>query len=125
MTDNLRQITPFMHVPDLAVALNWFALLGFQPEFHGGDYAYVSRDGVGVRVLQSCDENGAPFAPHRGFAYYVDVENVDALFDEIAPRLHAAGIEFFQLVNQSYGQREFMIRAPDGNTFVFGANLKG
>jgi catechol 2,3-dioxygenase-like lactoylglutathione lyase family enzyme len=117
---NIAQITPFMHVPSLDAALEWFSLLGFEPAFHEGNYAYVTRDGVSVRVLESTQEDCTPYPPHRGFAYYVDVRDVRALFDEIAPRLHVAGVEFMGPVDQGYGQREFMIRAPDGNVFVFG-----
>jgi catechol 2,3-dioxygenase-like lactoylglutathione lyase family enzyme len=124
MSLKLHQITPFLHVPDLEAALRWFELLGFQPEFRQANYAYVSRDGVALRVLESVQEDGAPFPPHRGFAYYVDCEDVDALYAEIAPRLHQAGVEFFALVDQAYNQREFMIRAPDGNVFVFGMAIR-
>lgn|SRR3990167_11013509 len=115
-----HQITPFMHVPDMQAAIDWFAVLGFEPAFRQWNYAYVSRAGVSVRVLESCAEDGAPFPPHRGFAYYVDVEDVDTLYAELAPRLTAAGIEFEGLRDQEYHQRELMIRAPDGNVFVFG-----
>jgi hypothetical protein len=119
-----QQITPFMHVPELESALAWFALLGFDVQFREFNYAYVSRGGVAVRVLESCDEDGAPFAPHRGFAYYVDVEDVDVLHTELAPRMTLAGVEFIGPVDQSYEQRELMIRAPDGNVFVFGAPIR-
>lgn len=117
---NIAQITPFMHVPDINAALSWFSLLGFKPAFRADNYAYVSRDTVSVRVLESTQEDCAPFPPHRGFAYYVDVRDVRVIFDEIAPRLRRAGVEFHELKDQEYGQREFMIRAPDGNVFVFG-----
>lgn len=118
------QITPFMHVPDLEAALAWFALLGFEPTFRMQNYAYVSRGAVAVRVLESVDSSGAPFTPHMGFAYYVDVENMDAVHAELAPRLAAAGVEFMGPTDQSYQQREFMVRAPDGNVFVFGAPIR-
>jgi len=117
---NLMQITPFVHVPDLSAALEWFDLLGFSPLFQQGNYAYVSREGVGVRVLESTAEDGTAFPPHRGFSCYVDVRDVDAIFAEVAPRLHLAGVEVMGPVNQPYNQRELMIRSPDGNVFVFG-----
>lgn len=118
------QITPFMHVPDLEAALAWFDLLGFEIQFREFNYAYVSRGGVAVRVLESVGGDGAPFPPHRGFAYYVDVGDVDAIHAELAPRLTAASVEFMGPVDQSYRQRELMIRAPDGNVFVFGAPIR-
>jgi hypothetical protein len=74
--------------------------------------------------MVSTPDEGGSWPPHRGFAYYVDVADVDALYSEIAPRLHMAGVEFMGPVNQVYHQREFMIRAPDGNVFVFGAPIR-
>ena len=120
---NIIRITPFMQVPDLLAARAWFGLLGFRTLFRISNYAYVARDEVAVRVLESRQEDGAAFSPHRGFAYYVDVRDVDAIFTELTPRLEKAGIEFKGPVDQHYHQREFMIRAPDGNIFVFGQGL--
>lgn len=117
---NIVQITPFMHVPDLEAALNWFALIGFEPLFRQADYAYVARGPVAVRVLESRDETGACHVPHEGFACYVDVQDVDAVHREVAAKLAAASVEVMGPVDQAYGQRELMIRAPDGNVFVFG-----
>ena len=120
---NIIHITPFMHVADMPAALAWFELLGFSPLFRMSNYAYVGRDEIGVRVLESRQEDGAAFPPHRGFAYYVDVRDVDAVVAELAPRLEKAGVEFKGPVDQHYRQREFMIRAPDGNVFVFGQGI--
>ena len=117
------QIAPVMHVPDMEAALNWFALLGFVPEFRQWNYAYVRRIGVSVRVLESRDSAGAPFPAHGGFACYVDVDDVDEVHAELAPKLTAARVEFTGPVDQSYQQRELLIRAPDGNVFVFGAPI--
>jgi catechol 2,3-dioxygenase-like lactoylglutathione lyase family enzyme len=119
----LIQITPFMHVPDLEAALTWFAMLGFEVQFREHNYAYVSCGSAAVRVLESFGDDGAPFTPHKGFAYYVDVEDVDAIHKELAPKLAAASVEFNGPVDQPYRQRELMIRAPDGNVFVFGAPI--
>jgi len=120
---NLAQITPFMHVADMNSALDWFELIGFQALFRDANYAYVSRDGIGVRVLESRGEDGAPHVPHRGFAYYIDVHDVDAIHAEVAAKLAAAGVEVHGPMNQEYRQRELMIRAPDGNVFVFGQGI--
>lgn len=119
----IQQITPFMHAPDLEQALQWFALLGFEARFRHANYAYVARGVAAVRILESRAADGTPFPSHRGFAYYVDVEDVDAIVGELRPKLEAARIEFVGPVDQDYGQREFMIRAPDGGVFVFGQAL--
>ncbi|MCU0649717.1 MAG: hypothetical protein MUF00_17135 [Gemmatimonadaceae bacterium] len=100
MTGNTHQITPFMHVADFERALRFLTeTLGFTAFFNDGGYAYLEREGAGLRLLQNSDpaELGVP---HGGFAYYIDVRD------------------------QPYGQRELMIRAPDGNLIVFGASIE-
>jgi len=121
---NIRQITPFMHVDDIQKAFDFFALLGFECLYQERGYAYFERGPAAVRVMVSTPDAGGAWPPHRGFAYYVDVADVDALVAEIAPKLHVAGVEFMGPRDQPYFQREFMIRAPDGNVFVFGAPIK-
>jgi predicted lactoylglutathione lyase len=118
--DNIRQITPFMHVADLQQAFDFFACIGFECLYQERTYAYFQRGHAAIRVLLSTDDDGAAFPAHRGFAYYVDVDDVDAIVAETAPKLDARGIERVGPRDQPYGQREFMIRAPDGNVFVFG-----
>lgn len=122
---NCRQITPFMHAADLGAAVRWFALIGFHPRFQQSNYAYVEREGVGFRLMQSAQDDGAPFPPHRGFAYYVDCGDVDAIVRETLPGLKAAGVKTLGPINQAYNQREFIIEAPDGNMFVFGQAIPG
>jgi hypothetical protein len=123
--DNIRQITPFMHVADLRSAFEFFTLLGFDCPYQEAGYAYFVRGVAAIRVLQSTRGDGAPFPPHRGFAYYVDVDDVDAIVRELKPKLDAAGIETMGPRDQPYRQREYMIRAPDGNVFVFGQASRG
>ena len=48
----------------------------------------------------------------------------DAIVAELKPKLETAGVEFMGPKDQTYNQREFMIRAPDGNVFVFGQGIK-
>jgi catechol 2,3-dioxygenase-like lactoylglutathione lyase family enzyme len=118
---NIVQVTPFMHVADLEAAVRFFEdTLGFATSFRVDGYAYVEREGAGVRIQSHSDalELGIP---HRGFAYYFDVRDIDALTAELAPKL--AGLTAGSVhgpVDQGYGQRELMIRAPDGNLIVFG-----
>lgn len=118
---NIFRITPFLHVPDIDAALHFFTeILGFTCYFRQGTYAYVQREVAAFRILQNQGDDGAP-PGNRRFAYYCDVEDVDALHAELKPKLDAlpAG-DVHGPVNQHYGQRELMIVAPDGNLIVFG-----
>lgn len=114
-----EQVTPFMHVPDLGEALDFFTdVLGFKVLFRLPDYAYIQREAVGFRLL---DASGCPPRGDGRFAYYVDVRDVDALYAELKPKLaalppgHVHGPE-----DKDYGQRELLVRAPDGDLIAFG-----
>ena len=127
MTDNIIRITPFMHVPDIEAAIAFFRdILGFTVHFHAHNYAYVQRETAAFRLLENeCPEDGAP-PGNRRFAYYIDVENVDGLLAELKPKLDTLPQgDVHGPVDQPYGQREFMVLAPDGNLVVFGQSIAG
>jgi catechol 2,3-dioxygenase-like lactoylglutathione lyase family enzyme len=118
---NFIQITPFMHVPDIEAAVRFFVdLLGFETLFRADDYAYVEREGAGIRLLQNHRQDGAP-PGNRRFAYYIDVRDVDALYAELKPRLDALPSgDVHGPADKPYGQRELLVLAPDGNLIAFG-----
>ena len=115
---NLKQVTPFIYVPNLEAAIAFFESLGFQHLYRMNDYAYVHREGVGFRMLEQPND----WKPaERRFAHYVDVEDVDALFAELKPVLDKMPAkDVHGPVDQEYRQREFMVLAPDGGLLVFG-----
>lgn len=115
------QITPFMHVEDLAQALAFFTdVLGFEVPYRQPGYAYVEREGCGIRILENDPVDGG-LPGNRRFAYYIDVRDVDALHAELKPRLDAlpAG-DVHGPADKPYRQRELLVRAPDGNLIAFG-----
>ncbi len=122
MSGNTFQITPFMHVVDLHETVKFFTdVLGFTAVINQGGYAYLDREGAGLRVLGHRNDPEEVGAPHRGFGYYIDVRDLDVVLGELGPKL--AGLPEGDVVgpkDQSYGQRELMIRVPDGNVLVFG-----
>ena len=126
MTGNTLRITPFMHVEDLNSAAAFMTdILGFEIRFFDGPggYAYVCREGAGIRILASANaaERGKP---HGGFQYYIDVRNLDVVLDQIGEKLEQLPEgTVIGPRDQPYGQRELMIRAPDGNLIVFGQAL--
>lgn len=123
---NFVQITPFIHIPDLDAALGFFIdLLGFVVLFRQPGYAYVEREGCGIRLMQNHGDDGAP--PGNGrFAYYIDVRDVDALYRELRPKLDTLPPgDVVGPIDQPYGQRELLVRAPDGNLLAFGQAIGG
>lgn len=124
MPDNTIQITPFMHVADLEATVRFFTdVLDFTCPYRVADYAYVEREGAGIRI-QSHDDSSELGTPHRGFAYYIDVRDLDVVIEQLGPRLKALPPgDVYGPVDQEYKQRELLIRAPDGNLVVFGQAL--
>lgn len=120
----VEQITPFMHVRDLAAALDFFVnTLGFRVAYREESYSYVTLGKAAIRILEvDCDEEAPPL---NGFRYYIDVADADAVHAALKPKLdllpagHVMGPK-----DQTYGQRELMIRAPDGGVLVFGAAIR-
>lgn len=118
---NFIHVTPFMHVDNLDRALTFFTdILGFETPFRVADYAYVQRETVGFRILQQRGDDGAPPGSRR-FAYYIDVRDVDQLYRELKPKLDTLPKgDVYGPVDQSYGQRELLVLAADGNLPAFG-----
>ena len=121
MTGNTIQITPFMHVAEVDPAVRFFVdILGFTALVHARDYAYVEREGAGIRIQAHDDEKELP-AGTGGFAYYIDVRDLALVEAQLKDALAALPPgDVHGPVDQHYGQRELMIRAPDGNLVVFG-----
>jgi catechol 2,3-dioxygenase-like lactoylglutathione lyase family enzyme len=110
-----------MHVADLERALTFFTdILGFETPYRVANYAYVQRETVGFRILEEKGDDGA--APgNRRFAYCIDVRDVDQLYTELKPKLDTLPKgDVYGPVNQTYGQRELLVLAPDGNLLAVG-----
>lgn len=118
---NTLQITPFMHVADVGAAVRFFVgVLGFTVLVDDERYACVEREGAQIRI-QWHDRPDELGVPHGGFAYYIDVRDLSKVLDAMGPSLAALPDDHvYGPVDQPYGQRELMIRAPDGNLVVFG-----
>lgn len=124
---NTIGITPFMHVRDLEAALAFVCgTLGFEEVVRvGGGYAYVEREGAGLRIMAYRDAHVFESGRDR-YAYYVDVRDLDALFAELRERLAALpGEDVHGPADKPWGQRELLVRAPDGQLFVFGQAIAG
>ena len=121
---NFLQVTPFLHVPDIEAAIAFFVdRLGFEVQFRLPGYAYVHRETVGVRMLQL--ERGEAPSNRRRFAHYVDVRDVDGLYEELKPKLSDLPAKDVRGPgDQEYGQRELMIVAPDGDLIVVGQAIR-
>ncbi|QSX75117.1 VOC family protein [Lysobacter arenosi] len=117
----VHQITPFLHVPDLQEALAFFCKLGFELRFRESNYAYIELAGCGLRLLEEPARRLTADGKAR-VAVYIDVADIDALHDELAPALASLpGDRVEPLMNRPWRQREFQVRMPDGDWLTFGA----
>ena len=69
---NIMQVTPFMLVPKLDDAIEFMTdVLGFAVDYREPGYAYVSREGAGLRMME--EGPGNPVQPGtRRFAVAFD-----------------------------------------------------
>ncbi|MEM9782070.1 MAG: VOC family protein [Pseudomonadota bacterium] len=119
----LAGIAPIVAVADPDAAAEWLiARLGFEQRSadDGNTYRLVARDGAALVLVGPGDrESLAATAKHS--SAYVWVEDLDAFWAEIAPRLadlpEGSVRAPFQ---QPYGMRECHVKGPDGVLLMFG-----
>lgn len=118
------QVTPFMHVANLDAAVDFFdSVLGFSVPYRVAGYAYVEREGCGVRIMEARGDD-MPGPGNRAFRYYFDVRDVDALYSELKPKLdRLPPKDVHGPADKPYGQRELLILAPDGDLVAFGSPI--
>ena len=122
---NIEHVTPFLLVPDLEAAIDFFTrVLGFTARYQVDNYAYLSLDSVGLRIL--AERTATPVTRDRArTTVYIDVHDVDALFAELQPRLASLVPDDVQApANQSWGMRELSVRMPDGHWLTFGQEIQ-
>ncbi|QFT93514.1 Glyoxalase-like domain protein [Roseovarius sp. THAF9] len=114
-------ITPFVFTRDLAASCEFFESLGFAPGLVQPDlgYAYCTGHGHALRVLQV-----SPEAEIGEQMIYLDVDDIDAFYDELRPVLDdMPEARVRPPFNQDYGQREFHVKDPDNCLLLFGSRI--
>jgi len=77
-----------IHVIDSDEAVRFFVEnLGFTAVVHQPGYAYLDREGAGLRVMGHKDQPEEIGSPHGGFAYYIDVRDVGVVLEQIGDKL--------------------------------------
>lgn len=116
------QITPFFGVSSLERAIAFYRdVLGFSIWSPGGGYAYAQQERVAIRLLEL--DADAPHSPGSSHAY-IDITHVDRLFAILEAKLQVGAPDRFGPPrDQSYDQREFWVRDPDGNLLTFGQGI--
>lgn len=117
----VQQITPFLHVPNMEAALDFFCrTLPFEVKFRHSNYAYLEMAGAGLRMLEEPTRRLTPDGKAR-VSVYIDVQDVDTLFAEIRTRLEQLPEgSWYPPQDQTWEQREFQVRMPDGDWMTVG-----
>jgi catechol 2,3-dioxygenase-like lactoylglutathione lyase family enzyme len=113
-----------MHVRDLGAAIAFLErVLGFETVVRMPEYAYLEREGAGLRVMERPDAMVFPADCGR-FAYYIDVRDVDSIHEALKAKLDALPEGHVHgPADKPYGQRELIVRVPDNQLLVFGAEI--
>ena len=125
-TTRLHQATHFLHVPDMEAALDFLTrVLRFEVRYRHANYAYLEWRPIGLRVLEERSRVRAVPGVDARMTLYVDVEDVDELFNELKPGLETlAASDVVGPEDHWYGQRELHVRLPDGHWVAFGQGVK-
>lgn len=107
-----------MAVKDLKKSADYYQQkLGFQSLWADEYWHFLSR-GKFVVMLGECSDDRSAFETnnHSYFAY-IDVENIDALYEEFQNK----EVEIpSSIEDKPWGQREFSVRTIDGHRIMFG-----
>lgn len=119
---NTIQITPFLGVRDLDASLAFYTkILDFGAFAVGGGYAYLERERAAIRLLQVSPDDVPTI---HTLSCYIDVHDVDDEVARLDARLHTLPPDRWQgPINQSYNQRELIVRDPDNHLIIFGQGL--
>ncbi len=121
----LHQITPFVPCTSLDRQVEFYRdILGFTVGFQADNYAFLRRDDVAVRLVE-VDADVDLSAPEREGSFYIDVQDIDALYADLEPKLKKLPPARVRApFNQDYGQREFHVSDEDCTLIFFGEGIR-
>ena len=117
----LHQITPFVPCASLDRQISFYRdMLGFALGFQAENYAFMRRDDVAIRLIE-VDATVDLSLPERQGSFYIDVRDIDALYQSLEPRLRRLPEGRVRApFDQDYGQREFHVIDEDCTLIFFG-----
>lgn len=96
--------------------------LGFKTLWSdGGSWQLLYREKF-IVMLGECPDDAPAFeTANHSYCAYIDVENIDALYNEYRSK----EVDISEIADETWGQREFSIRTIDGHRIRFGEEIKG
>ena len=99
-------------------------ILGFKVGFQADNYAFLKRDDVAIRLVE-VDGDVDLSHPEREGSFYIDVEDIDALYASMQPELQKLPPARVRApFDQGYGQREFHVADEDCTLIFFGEAIR-
>lgn len=96
------------------------SVLGFETWWKGDGWHFLKRDTFMVMLGECPDDRSAFETKNHSYFAYIEVENIDALYDEYQTKK----VEILrEITDQPWGQREFPIRTIDGHRIMFGQEI--
>ncbi len=94
--------------------------LGFTTHWKVGGWQQLYREKFIVLLGECADDRSAFETRNHAYFAYVDVANIDALFEELRDKQ----VEIISIPeDKPWGQREFGIRTIDGHRIMFGESM--
>ncbi len=120
-----HQITPFVPCTSLDRQIAFYRdVLGFNVGFQADNYAFLKRDDVAIRLVE-VDANIDLTHPEREGSFYIDVQDIDALYAALEPELRKLPpARIHAPFDQDYGQREFHVNDEDCTLIFFGEGIR-
>lgn len=121
MSRQLLGSAPVLYVKDLLASIDFYSdKLGFtRPEFWGDPPGFAMPDRDGMILMLSRQDDHSQIQPKENiWDVYFWVNDAEKLSKEFK----AQGVEFTQelMLKELYGNKEFIIKDPDGYTLAFG-----
>jgi predicted enzyme related to lactoylglutathione lyase len=121
-SDDLRPYAFVLAVQDLARSAAYFEdVLGFRLEWKDADdFRLLCRGGVRMMIGHCPNEKPAREIGDHSYIAYLEIDDVDALHAEIAPR---GAIIRQPPADKPWRMREMLIATPDGHRIMVGQPL--
>ncbi len=108
-------------VNDLARSADFYiSQLGFRTLWAEGGWHFLLRDTTHIMLGECPDDQPASDVGCHSYFAYLDVENIDLLYEEFQSKQVAI---LSEIENKPWGQREFSIRTIDGHRITLGEEV--
>lgn len=126
-TARITDVASVIPVKDVQRSLTFYEeVLGFEDPLiaHDAGFGSIKAGQTSVHFMKT-QHQGMLYATSSYMSLYVWVQDIQALFAEMEPRLmELPTAQWWGLHETGYGLREFHVKDPDGCAILFGEQLR-